>query len=114
MNEKVKQIKEKLGKYKYPIFVLIFGIALLMIPMGGGDDSSSEDVLSDESRLEALLRDVSGVGDVKVLLSENGIIVACTGAENAEVRLAVTKAASAFTGFSSDRIQVLKLIRNGE
>ena len=114
MAEKSKKKKKKLSKYKYPLLVLLFGIALLMIPIGGGDDSQSEDVRTDESRLEAILQDVSGVGSVKVLLSENGAIVACTGADNAEVRLAVTKAASAFTGFSSDRIQVLKLIRNGE
>lgn len=110
MNEK---IKETLKKYKYPLIVLLFGIGLLVLPTGGGDDSSDDTVLSDEARLESILEDVQGVGETRVLLSENGVIIACAGAENAEVRLNVIKAASAFTGFSSDKIQVLKLFRSG-
>lgn len=112
MKEKSEKVKEKLKKYKYPFIVLLFGVVLLLLPTSGGDDVTGEDVLSDESRLESILADVSGVGEVRVLLSENGIIIACSGAENAEVRLELTKAASVFTGFSSDRIHVLKLVRS--
>ncbi len=113
MNEKAEKLKKKLGKYKYPFIILLFGIMLLLLP-STGDDATVSDIQSDESRLESLLKEVNGVGDVRVLISENGIVIACTGAENAEVRLKVTKAAAAFTGFSSDRIQILKLVRSGE
>ncbi len=108
-----EKIKTKLLKYKYPFIVLIFGLVLLLLPSGGSEDSE-ESVQSNESRLERILADVESVGEAEVLLSENGVVIACTGADSAEVRLNVTKAASAFTGFSSDRIQVLKLVRSGK
>ena len=47
-----------------------------------------------------------------MLLSENGAVIVCEGAENPEVRLSIIRAAEAFTGFSSDRIQVLKTALN--
>ncbi len=116
MNEKAQKLRKSIGKYKYPLIVLLLGVVLLLIPSGSGGEDESEDkaVQSDEKRLETLLEDVSGVGEVEVLLSENGIVIVCSGADNAEVRLNVIKAACAFTGFSSDRIQVLKLVRSGK
>ena len=43
-----------------------------------------------------------------VLPTFRGAVVLCDGAENAEVRLAVTQAVGAVCGLSSDRITVLK------
>ena len=110
-----EKIKKQIDKYKYPLLALLLGLVIMLVPIGkSGTDKSDNTAADDEIRLETVLQKCEGVGEAKVLLSENGAIVACTGADNAEVRLAVTKATSAFTGFSSDRIQVLKLIRNGE
>jgi len=37
------------------------------------------------------------------------VVVVCEGADSAAVRLRVTEAAAAYTGFGSDRITVLKM-----
>ena len=55
----------------------------------------------------------SGYGETPVTVKNvlptfRGAVVLCDGAENAEVRLAVTQAVGAVCGLSSDRITVLK------
>ena len=59
-----------------------------------------------------MLRKCDGVGDVTVLLSDTGAVILCDGADNAAVKLSVVKAVEAFTGFSSDSIQVIKTAPN--
>ena len=46
------------------------------------------------------------------LLSETGAVIVCDGADDAAVRLSIIKAVEAFTGFSSDSIQVIKTAPN--
>ena len=41
-----------------------------------------------------------------------GAVIVCDGADDAAVRLSVIKAVEAFTGFSSDSIQVIKTAPN--
>ena len=64
-------------------------------------------------RIAALLRAIRGVGAAEVLLSANGCVVACAGADSAEVRLAVTDAVASYTGLGSDRICILKMTSGG-
>ena len=52
---------------------------------------------------------MEGVGEAQVIISDNGVVVVCRGAENAAVRLDIIRAISAYTGFGSDRITILKL-----
>ena len=73
-----------LEKYKAPLLVLLLGIALMLIPTGSGRGETA-------------------------LLSENGVVVVCDGAENAAVRLDIIRAVGSYTGFGSDRITILKL-----
>ena len=61
------------------------------------------------ARVEKALSAVEGVGEVGALYSDNGVVVVCEGAGSAAVRLRVTEAAAAYTGFGSDRITVLKM-----
>ena len=77
-----------------------------------GADKSDNTAADDEIRLETVLQKCEGVGEAKVLLSENGAVIVCQGAEDPEVRLSIIKAVEAFTGFTSDRIQVLKTALN--
>ena len=65
-----------------------------------------------EQRLAAVLQRCDGVGNVTALLSETGAVIVCDGADDAAVRLSVIKAVEAFTGFSSDSIQVIKTAPN--
>lgn len=105
MKNSVKTL-EGLKKYRFLILAAVLGFLLLLIPSNGKDDTSGT---SEEARLEQILEDTDGVGEASVLLSENGAVIVCEGADMADTRLVVMKAAGAFTGFSSDKIQIFKL-----
>ena len=102
-----KNILKKLEKYKYPVLVLLIGLVLILLPSNGSGDSSDDIKLDDELRLENALENCRGVGNATVLISDNGAVIVCDGADNPQVKLAVIKAAESFTGYSSDKIQVL-------
>lgn len=101
--KKAIDIKAALKKYRFLILALFVGILLLTLPTHG----SSKAPKTDEERFAALLQATDGVGDAQVLISDNGVVIVCDGAWNAEVRMTVINAAEAFTGFTSDKIQVL-------
>lgn len=105
------KIKQQIAKFKYPLLALVLGLAIMLIPTGADSDNAI-DPAEDEQRLALILSKCDGVGQVSTLLSENGAIIVCDGADNAAVRLNVTNAVEAFTGFSSDRIQVIKTAPN--
>ena len=106
MNKDWSALPAKLEKYKYPLLILLIGLALLLIPTS---EKRSDPAPGAQEELAALLSQVKGVGEARVLSSESGGIVACTGAADAKVRLDMIRAAAAYTGFGSDRIIILKL-----
>ena len=106
MNKEWSSLPAILEKYKFPLLILLIGLALLLIPLP--ERQSNTDPGAQEE-LAALLSQVKGVGEARVLISESGVIVACTGAADAKVRLDMIRAAAAYTGFGSDRIIILKL-----
>ena len=108
-----EKIKKQIDKYKYPLLALLLGLVIMLVPIGkSGTDKSDNNAADDEIRLETVLQKCEGVGETKVLLSENGAVIVCQGAEDPEVRLSIIKAVEAFTGFTSDSIQVLKTALN--
>ncbi len=112
MSEGQKKIISKIGKYKYPLIVLLAGILLMLLPTGkSAKAAASADAPStaQEERMEYVLSGVSGAGEMRVLLSDSGAVIVCAGADDANVRLGLTEAAKAFTGFGSDDITILKL-----
>ena len=96
---------EKLDKFKYPLVVLAIGVVLMLLP----GDSSPAAGTSEEEPMALLLSSTQGVGESRVLISENGVVVVCQGAENARVRLDIIQAVSSYTGFTSDKITILKM-----
>ena len=70
-----QRINALFGKYKYPILVLLVGLALLALPKGEPPEQvtlPTETVEVDlERRLEALLSQIAGAGEVRVLLTED-------------------------------------------
>lgn len=106
--ETVKRAFDKLGGMKYALLVALFGLALLLWP---GSDSQTEET-TQEARLEQLLSRIEGVGELHLLLSEQGAAVVCQGADSAEVKLEICRAVQCCTGLGSDRIQVFKLKSN--
>lgn len=112
-------LKAVASKNRYVLLVLALGLVLLLIPGGGGDDdaggqgselvSSGIPLDTESGRIADFLADIYGVGRCRVLLSTEGAVIACEGAENAQVRLCVINAVSAYTGLGSDKISVIKL-----
>ena len=106
------------GKYKYVLIILLAGLILLLLPDGSRTkaepaaaqpiDTQTQTIQTEEQRLAQLLRQISGAGQVQVLLSYRGAVVVCDGADAPQVQLAVTQAVAQFTGLSTDRISVLK------
>ena len=95
------KLKAQLNKFKYPLLALVLGLIIMLLPIG---ESSSRSISSqtDEQRLATVLQRCDGVGNVTALLSETGAVIVCDGADDA----------AAFTGFSSDSIQVIKTAPN--
>ena len=101
-----KKIWKRLADYKYPLLVLLLGVCILLIPSQSVRNENAE---ATENTLETVLAVSDGVGRVRVLLSENGAVVVCDGADKAAVRLDILRAIGSYTGFGSDRITVLKM-----
>ena len=80
VNKLSKTILAGLKKYKYAVLVLLLGIALMLLPFGKKEEAPEaevqEDTLTDEAyaqtleqRLEDMLCQVSGAGQVRVMLT---------------------------------------------
>lgn len=75
-NETFKKIWSKLGKFRYPLLILLLGIVLMLIPIEKSSTPVTEptlieaiDTLSQtEEKLEDLLSNAQGVGRVQVML----------------------------------------------
>ena len=100
-----KRLLSGLAKYKAPLLVLLLGVLLMLIPTGEKTKSAQ----TRDEALGAILSQTQGVGEARVLISENGVVVACRGADNASVKLDIIRAVSSYTGFGSDKITILKL-----
>lgn len=98
---------EKLEKFKYPIVVLIIGIVLMLFPGGNSQTISTTD---EDALLQQVLSCSQGVGKAQVIVSENGVVVVCSGANDAKVRLDIIKAIGSYTGFGADKITILKMV----
>ena len=104
------KLKNRFNKFKYPMLALVLGLIIMLLPISS-TKSANAAAQSDEQRLASVLQKCDGVGDVTVLLSDTGADIVCTGADNATVKFSIVKAVEAFTGFSADSIQVIKLRR---
>ena len=100
----VKKISQVLDKYKYPLIVLVIGVLLMLWPVGGSDSKDSDS----DRKFEKLLCDTRGVGKASVIISENGVVVVCEGADSAGVRLDIVNSIESYTGFGPDKVTILK------
>ena len=101
------KLKSRLNELKYPLLVLLIGVVLMLLPTG--EKKGEAETCTADQRIQELLCRAEGVGQVRVLISENGVVVLCQGADNAKARLDIIKAVSTYTGFGADKITVLKL-----
>lgn len=113
MKKSDKMIKA-ISKYKYPILALLIGIVIMSLPLGDIDFQTKTKGTQDEERLADILSMCKGVGKAEALLSDKGAVIVCDGADDAEVRLKVMNAVSAYTGLGFDKIEVLKTRQDQE
>ena len=101
----LKTLKNYLKKFKYPLMIFAVGLLLMLMPDVGIDktDLPEKDVL-----IAKILSSADGIGDTVVLISDKGVIVVCEGADKARVRHEIIDAVRSYTGYSSDRITILK------
>lgn len=104
----MNRAKEFVEKYKYPLIAFIFGIILLLLPASSGKEATAE---TEDVLLQQILSTAKGIGDVRVISSDKGVLISCEGADKAEVRLDIIKAVASYTGFGSDKIVILKMVK---
>ena len=103
----------------YILIAVCLGLLLLLLPRrteasaapGTGNPMAASGIpLDTESgRIAELLSEITGVGEAEVLLSGQGAVVVCQGADHPQVRLNVTNAVAVYTGLGSDKITVMKM-----
>ena len=99
----MKRVLDFLKRFKFPLLILALGILLMLIPTKEKKaEGNSCCELGDALSL------TQGVGEAYVLVSENGVVVVCDGAQEAKIRMEITEAVKAYTGFGADRITILK------
>lgn len=99
----MKKILEKLNSFKYPLLLLALGLVLMLLP----STPRAQQPAAQPDLAEALSL-AEGVGETCVLISEEGVVVVCDGADDAGVRLKIMEAVRSYTGYGSDRITILK------
>lgn len=129
----IGKITGTLAKNKYVLLVLGLGLLLLLLPRPSADTAAPQSLAAsaavtgegdpleasgipldtESERLAELLRSIRGVGEAKVLLSKEGAVVVCSGADSARTRLDVTNAVSAYTGLGSDKITIMSMKNTG-
>ena len=107
---------EYLKKNKRAVAIILplaaFLLVLCLIPTGGGEESEEDD---EQTRLAAVVSQVSGVGDCEVMISYAdggevyGVIVLCDGAERVAVRERLYDLLSSLYGIGANRISILKI-----
>lgn len=94
-----------LQRFKYPILAFALGIVLMLLPLPHGEKDFSDPTISE------ILNNTKGVGECKVLISDKGVVVVCEGADKAQVRYEIIMAICSYTGYSSDRITILRMAK---
>ena len=102
------KLKKAFDRYKFPLLVLLAGIILMLFSGSDGPEYPSGD---SDTLVAHILSSTQGVGKAEVLISDKGVVVVCQGADNARVRLEIIKAVGSYTGYSSDKITVLKMAK---
>ena len=105
---KLEVILKKLDQIKIPLLILAVGLLLLLMPSGGRKNPENDS----NSDLQSILSSARGIGQAQVLISENGVVIVCDGADDASVKLDILRAVGSYTGFGSDKITILKLMEH--
>ena len=124
---RLKSLKDYLKDSSYLKIAALFGIGILLIFFGMGENgsvSATSEAVTLEEEIAALCSSLDGVGECRVLITYeeeplgfgqgteeiiSGIAVVCTGGDNAEVRERVVKMLSGLFGIGTNRVRVERL-----
>ena len=110
MSGVMKALGERVSGAKYVLLVAAVGLLLLLWPSGDSLSAAGDSgAVTEEARLESILSQMQGVGQVELLLSESGAVVVCQGADSTGVCLRVTQAVRCYTGLGADKVQIFKM-----
>ena len=109
MRETWNALRDKLAGWKYVLLVAALGLALILWPSSGGAAAGEGGELGEETRIAEIVSSIEGVGPAKVLLSENGAVVVCPGADDPSTCLRIVQAVRCYTGLGADDIRIFKL-----
>jgi len=114
MGDRLRELTAKIGSFRYVLLVAAVGLLLILWPTPKGSAAAAEGgEHGEEARIAGLLTSIEGVGEARVLLSENGAVVVCPGADDASVCLRVTQAVKCYTGLGADDVRIFKTESNG-
>ncbi|MDD4689207.1 MAG: hypothetical protein PHE51_05615 [Eubacteriales bacterium] len=118
----MEQIIKIISNKKIIILLAVIGLSIVCIGnMGGGEDPVYS---SEEIRLQNILSQIEGVGEVRVMLSKKeskssfytdkedgylGAVVTAEGGEKISVKEKIIDAVRAVTGLQSHKIVIYKL-----
>ena len=111
-NSKLFQ-KLKSIKHIEIIIAVIFAVIILLIYMSSVDTKSVSTSANLETRLENILSDIEGAGEVSVLINTtsedviDGVIIVSSGAENVTVKLNILKAVQTVLKIPTAQIEIL-------
>ena len=108
-----KELSQKLNK-KQLLFILLIGILLMVIALPTDVPEKEHENNTDmETRLEKVLREVKGAGEVKVMItyrednSIEGMVIVSDGGDNAVVVQNMTEIVQALFDVKTHKIKVI-------
>ena len=107
MSDMKEKLTPLLERFKLPIVLLALGLVFMLIP---GNEVPENISKGNDSLVAEMLSQVQGVGKANVLISDKGVVVVCQGADKAKTRMEIIQAISSYTGDSSDKITILKMV----
>ncbi len=109
-----KELSQKLNK-KQLLFILLIGILLMVIALPTDVPEKEHENNTDmETRLEKVLREVKGAGEVKVMItyrednSIEGMVIVSDGGDNAVVVQNMTEIVQALFDVKTHKIKVIR------
>ncbi|MBO5488792.1 MAG: hypothetical protein J5972_02675 [Eubacterium sp.] len=129
MGEKIKDIIKKTGPLKL-IALCVCGVLLLFLSSRTESDTASFSMEEEqteenqyetryEKQLETILKQIEGIDKAQVMMTvsqgedheyvPNGVVVVCTGGDQAAVRREVTSVVEALFSIESHKIKVMNL-----
>lgn len=115
-NKKSADLKifQKLKSIKHIeiIVAIAFAVIVLLIYSSSTETRTSSTQTDLETRLECVLSDIDGAGNVSVLINSNndqidGVIVVCSGADDIGVKLNILRAVETVLKIPTSQIEIL-------